>query len=948
MAHSRTQISSGWTFRQQDGPSEEWLPVSQVPSQIHMDLLANNKIPDPYVDLNERAVQWVGEKTWVYRAPFSVPELAAEDATGGGGGGGSVTTDLVFEGLDTFATVSVNGVEVLKTDNMFVSYRVDVSAHVKTGGGNAPNVLEIVFDSALLRGRKLVERHGHEHDFLVRQTEAGRVPVRKAQYNWGWDWGPILMTAGPWKPVWIERYVARVDDVWAENEVAEDLSSCAGTIHVTLGGAVERGDRVVVSLSHQEEEDDDKAAAVVVLEETVDAVTDDKGRVSVPFLLSNPRLWYPLNYGAQARYRLRATLVRGGRVLGAQSKLIGFRRTQLVQEADAHGKSFYFRINNVDVFAGGSCWIPADSYLAAVTPRRYRDWVRLAAEGNQVMLRVWGGGVYEHDALVDACDELGVLLWHDFQFACASYPAYPSFLASVEREARQHVRRLRSHPSMVVWAGNNEDYQVQERYRLDYDFDDKDPESWLKSSFPARYLYEHLLPKVVAEEDPHMLYHPSSPWGHGKPTADPTVGDIHQWNLWHGTISKYQEASLLGGRFVSEFGMEAYPHLETVARMASSPASQLRPGSMVLDFHNKGIGHERRMMTYVVENFAPGDVSDLARYVHLTQVAQAETMRAAYKAWRRDWGTPFSPSSSNTNTNTNNNNNNDNNDNNDNGKGKEEDSNTGRKIQGRKCGGVLVWQLNDCWPTMSWAVVDYHLVPKPAWHAIRRALQPLDVGVSRTYHDWTQTGYYIDENSRLCTGQVDQTLPARPGASAFDVWVVSARVRPVAVRVAVRLVSVRTGRDVAAPRETDLEVAANATTDVLVAVPLPAAAPGAEDPNRRFDVDAYDPCVVYASLSVDGQVVATDAAWPDPIKFLDMADRGVAFQVAPAGDEVIVTAQRPVKSFVFEEAENLRVSDNGFDIMPGDKHVIKVQGVIKADKLRWTYIGAPAASMEIS
>ncbi|KAL3964705.1 hypothetical protein ACCO45_001709 [Purpureocillium lilacinum] len=530
MAHSRTQISSGWTFTQQDWPSEEWLPVSQVPSQIHMDLLANKKIPDPYVDLNERAVQWVGEKTWVYRAAFSVPELATE--------------------------------EVLKTDNMFVSYRVDVSPHVKTGG-DAQNVLEIVFDSALLRGRELVEKHSHEHNFLVRQTEAGRVPVRKAQYNWGWDWGPILMTAGPWKPVWVERYVARVDDVWAENEVAEDLASCAGTIHATLEGAVSKGDQVVVSLSK-----DDK----VVLEETVDA--DDTGRVSVPFKLSNPELWYPLNYGAQARYQLRATLVRQGRALDAQTKLIGFRRTQLVQEPDAHGKSFYFRINNVDVFAGGSCWIPADSYLSAITPQRYRDWP----------------------------------------------------------------------PSMVIWAGNNEDYQVQERYRLDYDFENKDPEAWLKSTFPARYIYEHLLPKVVAEEDPHMIYHPSSPWGDGKPTADPTVGDIHQWNLWHGTISKYQEASLLGGRFVSEFGMEAYPHLETVARMASSPA-QLRPGSMVLDFHNKGIGHERRMMTYVVENFRPGDVSDLARYVHLTQVAQAETMRAAYKAWRRDWGTGTASSS---------------------------------------------------------------------------------------------------------------------------------------------------------------------------------------------------------------------------------------------------------------------------------------------------------------
>lgn len=165
-----------------------------------------------------------------------------------------------------------------------------------------------------------------------------------------------------------------------------------------------------------------------------------------------------------------------------------------------------------------------------VSPERYYEWAKLMAEGNQVMLRVWGGGVYEEDSLIEACDELGILVFHDFQFACASYPAYPSYLKTLEEEARQQIRRLRAHPSVVIWAGNNEDYQVQERYKLDYDFENKDPDSWLKSSFPARYLYEHFLPKLVEEEDPGKIYHPSSPWGDGKPTADPTVGDIHQWN----------------------------------------------------------------------------------------------------------------------------------------------------------------------------------------------------------------------------------------------------------------------------------------------------------------------------------------------------------------------------------------------------------------------------------
>lgn len=448
----------------------------------------------------------MGDKVWQYKVSFPAPKASS----------GDLTTDLVFEGLDTFATVALNGKEILKTDNMFVSYRVNISEHLKHDGDN---VLEIEFDSAWIRGRELVKEHSHEHNFLVRQTEAGRVAVRKAQYNWGWDWGPILMTAGPWKPVYLEQYTARLDDLWAQNEVASDLKTCSGTIYANIAGQVHTNDKLAVSLTLDGKN---------IIQEQVTILNN--GKVSVPFKIADPQLWYPLNYGQQTRYNLQATIVRNDIELHTTSKLIGFRRTELVQEPDAHGKSFYFRINNVDVFGGGSCWIPADSYSSAISPKRYYDWIKLMAEGNQVMIRVWGGGIYEDDSLIDACDELGVLVWHDFQFACASYPTYASYMKTLEVEVRQHIRRLRWHPSVIAWAGNNEDYQVQERYKLDYDFENKDPDSWLKSTFPARYLYEHFLPELVKEEDPFMIYHPSSPWGDGKPTADPTVGDIHQWN----------------------------------------------------------------------------------------------------------------------------------------------------------------------------------------------------------------------------------------------------------------------------------------------------------------------------------------------------------------------------------------------------------------------------------
>ncbi|KAI1370328.1 glycoside hydrolase family 2 protein [Hypoxylon crocopeplum] len=858
MALTRHNLDNEWTFQQSDGSDDDWLPVQSVPSQVHMDLLANDKIPDPYIDLNELAARWIAEKDWTYKVQLKKPT--------GSTAGTSVTTDIVFEGLDTFATVLFNGTEILKTDNMFLSHRVDISTFLKD-----ENVLEIKFDSAMLRGRELAKQHGHEHTFYVRQTEVSRVPVRKAQYNWGWDWGPILMTAGPWRPVYLEQYVSRIGDVWTHCEVSKDLKVCSGRVFATVTGA--KSNSVTLSISLNGNTIWQKECPV-----------NSNGLVESEFQIDSPELWHPFGYGPQTRYELKVTLA----LRDEKSKLIGFRRSELIQEKDEFGKSFYFRINGNDIFAGGSCWIPADSFLSQIPAQRYYDWMKLMVEGNQHMIRIWGGGIYEDDALFDACDELGILVWHDFQFACASYPTYPSYLESVEQEARQNLRRLRSHPSMVIWAGNNEDYQVQERYHLDYDYEgDKDPQSWLKSSFPARYTYEYLLPKIVKEEDPFVVYHPSSPWGDGKPTTDKTVGDIHQWNIWHGRMNRYQETHLLSGRFVSEFGMEAYPHLETIRDMVRDPQQQ-HPGSMMMDFRNKAIDHERRMITYVAENFLVK--YDLPSYTHLTQVVQADTMNFAYKTWRREWGKPGA----------------------------------------RKCGGVLVWQLNDCWPTMSWAVVDYYLVKKPAFYAIANALKPLAVGISQPFHEWT-------------AGHADPTLPARD--NKFDLWVVSNRLEPIQVDITVRFISIRTGRDVHSPLKLENVTAQpNSTTEVLQDHAVAVVDPQLNDTTRPFSLAKYDPYVIHAVVNVDNQVITTDTAWPQPLKYLDFSGRDVSFK-ALSDDQVAISATRPVKGFVFEETRETKLSDNGFDLVPGEEKVVDVTDVA-LDSLRYTYIGAPEGSLK--
>ena len=256
-----------------------------------------------------------------------------------------------------------------------------------------------------------------------------------------------------------------------------------------------------------------------------------EGFASATFRTQNPELWYPAKYGKQPLYVLTATLQSGKSKLDTLSKRFGLRRAEVIQRQleQALGTSFFFEINNIPVFCGGSDWIPADSFIPRIRPEKYRDWVKLVVEGNQVMIRVWGGGIFEEKAFYEACDEMGVLVWQDFLFGCGNYPANDEFLDLVKREATANVKIMRHHPSIVIWAGNNEDYQYQESENLDYDPNDTNPSNWLKGSFPARYIYEKILLDVTKELVPDTYYHFGSPFG-GKDTRDPTVGDIHQWN----------------------------------------------------------------------------------------------------------------------------------------------------------------------------------------------------------------------------------------------------------------------------------------------------------------------------------------------------------------------------------------------------------------------------------
>jgi beta-mannosidase len=487
----------------------------------------------------------------------------------------------------------------------------------------------------------------------------------------------------------------------------------------------------------------------------------------------------------------------------------------------------------------------------------------MMVDGYQVMIRVWGGGIWEEDAFYSICDELGILIWHDFMFACGNYPAFPDMLESIEAECVCQTRRLAHHPAIVIYAGNNEDYQVQEQCSLTYNYEDKDPQAWLRSDFPARYIYEKLLPEVVAAQAPHVPYHPGSPWGDGKPTTDRTVGDMHQWNVWHGTQEQYQIFDILGGRFNSEFGLEAFTHLETIQWFVTDP-TQLYPQSHMIEFHNKADGGARRMAVYLVENLRMN--TDLEKYIHLTQLIQAEALMFGYRGWRQQWG------------------------------------------QKRFCGGALLWQLNDCWPVISWSVVDYFLRKKPAYYAVRRVLAPIAVAVKRAHHDWS-------------------VVHARPAKSSdYECWVASFRTEDVTATVELRFVSIASGRDIKERFvRSGVTITANGTTEIV---------------KGTIDNVTEEPHVLAARIWVDGEVVARDVDWPQPLKYLDFSDRGL--RVTPVGDTISITASKPTKGLVFEEREGVLVNDSAIDVVPGDEQVVTVRGLGPNDKpLRWTYLGAP-------
>ncbi|KAG2042900.1 glycoside hydrolase family 2 protein [Suillus americanus] len=848
-------LTQDWSFTQVGGgrgtKNGEWLAVSQFPTTVHVELLKAERIPDPFLGLNEWEVQWVGESDWAFKNTFEVSakELAA------------VNADLVFDGLDTFASVEFNGHKILDTKSQFIAYRAPVKQYLKLGA----NELVISFSSAFLKGRELEQAHGKLH---LWNGDSSRLHVRKAQYNYGWDWGPVLMTIGPWKAITLHTYNVHFTDVDVRSDVSEALD-VGITVDLTLSEKAPGGLASVALKNAQNS---------AILAESNIKVDSGSARAEFRFSPGVLELWYPVGFGKQPLYTVEVIISDSeGNTLDTRTQRVSFRRVRVVQEplVDQEGLTFLFEVNNIRIFCGGSNWIPADSFLTTLTPARYRAWLQLLVDGNQNMVRVWGGGIYEYDVFYDICDELGILVWQDFMFGCGQYPAYDSFLKLVELEAEQNVKRLRHHPSIVIFAGNNEDYQLAESINI-VDYSDETSD-FRKTKFPARYIYERTLPSIV-QKFCDIHYHRSSPYSApGTVTTDKTLGDLHQWNVWHGSQEPWHNWDLLAGRFVSEFGMEGYPNIRTVDYWLAGDKSERYPQSRVNNNHNKADGFERRLELYLVENFK--HAFDMDSYVYYTQIMQAETLASAYRLWRRNWR----------------------------GKGREHTA------------GALVWQINDCWPTTSWAIVDYFMRPKPAYFAISRELRQYTVGMTRK-----EKKTFAND---LSAAQFTIT-------TVLEVWGTNGTLSEKKAKLEITCFDLRSSWTVQFSK--DIVLAPNSSTE-LYSGDLPG------QPVRTKQSEVPRAIIVSARLlDASGTVLGRHSNWPEPFKFINfpaIKDLGFSVKTSSDGESVELSTQKPIKGIILDaEGEDVEWSDQAIDLVPGDPQIVKAIG-LKGRDVRARYLG---------
>lgn len=586
-------LDGAWELRQCG--SEEVIKA-QVPGCVHLDLMRNKKIEDPFWGDNEFRVSWVHECDWHYSRSFQLDKKLLE-------------ADRVYlecDGLDTIADVAINDHVLGRTDNMYVQHRFDVTDRIKPGS----NSLYVNFASCVNYAKPYLEK-----DPLLCPGDSipGSIYTRKSPCQWGWDWGPKIPTSGIWRPIRLVGYkIARIEDLRVRQKHKN------GQVTLSIEASIERFTKgtctVTFKLNHPDGTVEEREVRPIA------------SRAKWSIVVDNPQLWWPNGYGKQPLYSVEAVLKCGDVELHSCSRRIGLRTIKLDQQKDEYGRGFTFVVNGVKVFCKGADWIPADQFPSRLNCEHYRHLISSAASANMNMLRVWGGGFYEDECFYDLCDEYGILIWQDFMFACAFYPIDSAYLENVRRDVEYNVIRLRDRTCLALWCGNNEiEWFLAEGWG-------KEQATLRKRQYTK--LFHEFIPSIVSKLDTDTFYWPSSPSSGPKPFDDPNgqdFGDGHYWGVWHGR-QPFQAYRTQYHRFQSEFGFQSLPCFETVKSFAAKEDWNMT--SRVMECHQKNGDGNSVILHYMAQSFRFPKNFEMTCYV--SQLLQAEAMRYGVEHWRRN------------------------------------------------------------------------------------------------------------------------------------------------------------------------------------------------------------------------------------------------------------------------------------------------------------------------
>ncbi len=632
------EISENWTFKKSN--DSIWR-TAEIPGTVHTDLMNHNVIENPFYRLNEHDVQWIDKEDWIYKTTFNITEDTFNKEQ----------LEIEFQGIDTYSKIYINDAEIITTDNMFRRYQIDIKKHIKIG----ENELKVKLESPIKKGIEKFDSIDYQIEVSdndlakigkVKENKKVSVFSRKAGYHFGWDWGPRLVTSGIWRPVILKSWDNfKIEDVFIRQKVLKDSAQLSAEIEILSTKEFEKSkieininDTLIVSKEHQ--------------------LNLGKNKITIPFTIKNPELWWPNGMGKQYLYDINVKVSHKNHYDEKRNR-IGVRTIELLREKDSIGTSFYFKVNGVPTFMKGANYIPQDLFLTRVKDSNYYHILNSAKEANMNMIRVWGGGFYENKKFYDLCDEMGLLVWQDFMFACAMYPGDEKFLENVKQEAIDNVKRLRNHSSIALWCGNNEVLSAWERWGWKQKVTKEQSEKAANTTWQSYVnIFHKVLPEVVEQYDADRKYWASSPSSELGVPESHTDGDAHYWGVWWGK-EPFDNYNVKIPRFMSEFGFQSFPELATVNKYTLHEDHDIF--SEVMKSHQRSSIGNGTIKEYMLRHYQ--QPKDFESFLYVSHLLQAYGITTGIEAHRKNR---------------------------------------------YRCMGSLYWQINDCWPVASWSSIDYY------------------------------------------------------------------------------------------------------------------------------------------------------------------------------------------------------------------------------------------------